>query len=111
MKIYSVISVINLKFLSSDKDLYKHQYNKYSLSVKKNKAEKNNFDKKWKLFYIEKLLNQHLCYYEHDKKIIEYLIKWTEYRSEFNEWYDEDLLDSTMKFMLEYEIHQNFNSE
>ena len=29
------------------------------------------------------------------------------YESEFNEWYDEDLLDNTMKFILEYEICQN----
>src|SRR6266487_5550440 len=46
MKIHSVISVTNLKLLSSDKDLYKHQYNKHSLSVKENEAEKNNLDKK-----------------------------------------------------------------
>src|SRR5947207_8040837 len=34
MKIHSVISVTNLKSLSSDKDLYKHQYNEHSLPVK-----------------------------------------------------------------------------
>jgi len=39
------------------------------------------------------------------------LIKWTEYESEFNEWYDKDLLDSTVKFMLEYKIHQNSDLE
>src|SRR5881394_489448 len=41
MKIYSVISVINLKSLSSDKDFYKHQYNEHSLLIKKNKVKKN----------------------------------------------------------------------
>src|SRR5438034_3144536 len=46
MKIHSIISVTNFKFLSSDKDFYKCQYNKHSLSVKENKAEKNNLDKK-----------------------------------------------------------------
>src|SRR5438034_11775458 len=46
MKIHSVISVTNFKFLLSDKDFYKHQYNEHSLSIKKNKAEKNNLDKK-----------------------------------------------------------------
>jgi len=107
MKIHSVISVTNLKSLSSDKDLYKCQYNKHLSLIKKNKVKKNNLDKEWKSFYIEKLLNQHLHHYRCDKKIIKYLIKWTEYRSEFNEWYDENLLDSTVKFMLEYKIHQN----
>src|SRR5204862_2013991 len=45
MKIHSVISVTNLKSLSSDKDFYKHQYNEHFSSVKENEAEKNNFDK------------------------------------------------------------------
>jgi len=45
MKIYSVISVTNFKLLSSDENLYKHQYNKYSLLVEENEAEKNNLDK------------------------------------------------------------------
>src|SRR6266513_4157193 len=36
MKIHSVISVTNLKFLSSDKDLYKCQYNEHSLLVEEN---------------------------------------------------------------------------
>src|SRR6266496_3152613 len=45
MKIHSVISVTNFKSLSFSKDFYKHQYNKHSLLIKKNEAEKNNFDK------------------------------------------------------------------
>src|SRR2546430_11338621 len=45
MKIHSVISVTNLEFLSSDKDLYKHQYNEHFSSVEENEAEKNNLDK------------------------------------------------------------------
>src|SRR5438046_9050688 len=53
MKIHSIISVTNLKLLSSGKDFYKHQYNKHLSSVKENKAEKNNLDKKSKSFYIE----------------------------------------------------------
>ena len=111
MKIHSVISITNLELLSSDEDFYKCQYNEHLLSVEENEAEKNNFDKEWKLFYIEKLLNWHLYCYKCDKKIIEYLIKWTEYRLKFNEWYNENLLDSTVKFMLEYKIYQNSDSE
>ena len=104
MKIYSVISITNLELLSFSKNFYKHQYNEHFVLIKENEVKKNNLDKEWKSFYIEKLLNQCLCCYRCDKKIIKYLIKWTEYRSEFNEWYDKDLLDSAVKFMLEYEI-------
>src|SRR5205814_9351269 len=46
MKIHSVISVTNLKSLSSSKDFYKCQYNEHSLLIKENEAEKNNIDKK-----------------------------------------------------------------
>src|SRR5216117_4392153 len=42
MKIHLIISVTNLKSLSSDKDFYKCQYNKHLLSVKENEAEKNS---------------------------------------------------------------------
>src|SRR5438034_10252465 len=45
MKIYSVVSVTNLKLLSFSKDFYKCQYNEYFSSVKKNKMKKNNLDK------------------------------------------------------------------
>src|SRR5436190_15270720 len=45
MKIHSVISITNLKFLSSDEDFYKHQYNEHFLLIKKNEAEKNNLNK------------------------------------------------------------------
>src|SRR5204863_7882368 len=53
MKIHSVISVTNLKFLSFSKDFYKCQYNKHFLLIKENEAEKNNLDKKCKSYYIK----------------------------------------------------------
>ena len=71
MKIHSVISVINLKFVSSEKDFYNQSYDDYLLPVK----EDHNVDDEWKSFYIEKLLNCHFCHYKHDKQIIKYLIK------------------------------------
>src|SRR6266513_4561310 len=40
MKIHSVISVTNFKYLSFSKDFYKCQYNEHLSSVKKNEAEK-----------------------------------------------------------------------
>src|SRR5436190_2997516 len=46
MKIHSIILVTNLESLSSDKDLYKCQYNKHLSSVKENEVKKNNLDKK-----------------------------------------------------------------
>ena len=71
MKIYLVISVINLKLVFSKKDLYNWLYNNHLLPVK----EDHNIDNEWKLFYIKKLLDCCLCCYECDKQIIKYLIK------------------------------------
>ena len=81
MKIYSVILVINLESVSSEKDLYNQLYNDYLSFVK----EDHDIDDEWKSFYIEKLLDHCLCCYECDKQIIEYLVKWTDYRLKFNE--------------------------
>ena len=96
MKIHSVMSIINLKSVSSEKDFYNQSYNDHSLPMK----EDHNIDDEWKSFYIEKLLDHHLCHYECDKQIIKYLVKWTGYRSEFNEWYEKNLLDNIIKLML-----------
>ena len=71
MKIHSVISVINLKSVSLEENLYNWLYNDHS-SLMKEDCDINN---EWKSFYIEKLLDHHLCCYEHSKQIIEYLIK------------------------------------
>ena len=105
MKIHSIMSVINLESVLSEKDFYNQSYNDYLLSVKKD----HNINDEWKSFYIKKLLDYCLHYYECDKQIIEYLIKWTDYKSEFNEWYRKNLLDSAVKLMLKYEICQNSN--
>src|SRR5205809_4173871 len=40
MKIHSVISVTNFELLSSDEDLYKHQYNEHLLLIKENEVKK-----------------------------------------------------------------------
>ena len=105
MKIHSMMSVINFESVSSEKNLYNWLYNDHLFLMKKD----CDLDDEWKSFYIEKLFNCHLHHYRCDKQIIEYLIKWTDYRSEFNEWYRKDLLDSAVELMLEYEICQNSN--
>ena len=69
--------------------------------------EDRNIDDEWKSFYIKKLLDRRLRRYGRGKQIIEYLVKWTGYGPEFNEWYGEDLLDSAVELMLEYEVRQN----
>ena len=63
MKIHSIMSVINLESVLSEKDFYNQSYNNYLSSVKEN----HNTDNKWKSFYIKKLLDHHLYYYKHDK--------------------------------------------
>ena len=105
MKIHSMMSVINFEFISSEKDFYNQSYDDHLSLMKEN----HDLNDEWKSFYIKKLLDHHLHCYECDKQIIEYLIKWTDYKSEFNEWYEKDFFDSAIEFMLEYEICQNSN--
>ena len=107
MKIYSVISITNLEPVLLSEDSYKCSFDDHPPPVE----DKYNIDKEWKSFYIKKLLNYCLHYYECDKKIIEYLVKWKDYRSEFNKWYEEDLLDSTIELMLEYKTCKNNDSK
>ena len=71
MKIHLIISVINLKSVSSEKDSYNWSYNNHLLLMKKD----HDIDNEWKSFYIKKLLDYHLYYYKYDKQIIKYLIK------------------------------------
>ena len=105
MKIHSVMSVINFESVSSREDFYNWSYDDHSLPMK----EDHNINHEWKSFYIKKLLDHCLHHYRHDKQIIEYLIKWTDYELKFNEWYEKDFLDSAVKLILEYEICQNSN--
>ena len=107
MKIHSVIFVTKLESVLPDENFYKWSHNDHLSSVK----EDQNIDDEWKSFYIEKLLDHCFHHYKHGKQIIKYLVKWTDYESEFNEWYEEDLLDNAVKLMLEYEIHQNDDSD
>src|SRR5436190_12272045 len=71
MKIHSVMSVINLKSVSSGKDFYNQPYNNHLLPVK----EDQNIDDEEKSFYIKKLLDHRLHHYGRDKQIIKYLVK------------------------------------
>jgi hypothetical protein len=107
MKIHPVISVTNLEPLPPGEDPYKRPYDDHPPPVE----EDRDIDDEWKSFYIEKLLDRRLRRYGRGKEIIEYLVKWTGYGPEFNEWYGEDLLDSAVELMLEYEVRQNSDPE
>ena len=80
MKIHSIMSVINFESVSSRKNLYNWLYDDHLLFMKEN----HDIDDEWKSFYIEKLFDCHFYHYKHNKQIIESLIKWTDYRLEFN---------------------------
>ena len=70
MKIYSIISVTNLKSFFSGEDLYGRPHDDYPPAVKE-----ENRSEKWLLFEIEKLLDRRIRRYGRDKKMIEYLVK------------------------------------
>ena len=80
MKIHSVMSVINFEFVLSEKNLYNQSYNDHLLFMK----EDCNINDEWKSFYIKKFFDYCLYHYRHDKQIIKYLIKWTDYELKFN---------------------------
>jgi hypothetical protein len=111
LKIYPVISVANLEPLPPGEDPYKRPYDDHPPPVEDDSSLGNDFDNDWRSFYIEKLIDRRHRRYGRGKKIFEYLVKWTGYGPEFNEWYGEDLLDNAVELMLEYEIRQNDNPE
>ncbi len=66
-----------------------------------------NDTKKWSSYEIKKLVDKCFQWYERDSLIKEYLIQWKKYKSEYDEWYDEDLLDNALKLIVNYDINHS----
>ena len=56
----------------------------------------------WKSYEIERLIDKRLRKYGR-KTIIEYLVRWKGYGSEFDQWYGIDLLDNAAELVDDYE--------
>src|SRR5450755_636517 len=102
MKIHPVISVTHLEPAPLDNDPFSRPHDNHPPPV-----EEQNLNAEWQAFEIETLLDRRFRRYGRGKKIIEYLVKWKGYGPEHNQWYGEDLLDSAVEYMLEYEFRKN----
>lgn len=101
-RIHSVIFIAQLKLASKDADSFKRSRlnNLFSIEVEKD-------IKKWVSYEIEKLINDRVWWFDKDSLICEYLVRWKEYKSEYDEWYDEDLLDNAVELIQDYEVKRS----
>ncbi len=98
-RIHSVIFIVQLKLASKDADSFKHLQSNNFFFIK---VEKDI--KKWVSYEIKKLIDDRIQRFNKDLLICKYLVKWKEYESEYNEWYDEDLLDNAIELIQDYDV-------
>ena len=84
-KIHSIIFVIYLEFASIDKNSYDREKFSHFESISK-------FNVEWHDYKIEKLLERRVKRYDKEKLMYEYFVRWKNYKLEFDQWYEENLL-------------------
>ena len=94
-KIHSIIFVVNLEFVSKGE-------NSYDRSALDHLESIFEFNQKWHVYEIEKLIEYRMRRYDREILIFEFLVRWKSYESKWDRWYDEDLLDDAQKLMQEY---------
>jgi hypothetical protein len=100
-KIHSVFFVVQLKSVSdSAKDFFNRSRSTHSSSVTNTQNE----------YEIERILNKRIVKRDQDF-FIEYLIRWLDYESEWNRWYNIKDLSNVKKLITNYEkeLFNNFN--
>jgi hypothetical protein len=106
MKIHPIISVAHLEPLPPGKDPFDRPHDDHPPPV-----EESNPDDEWQSYAIERFLDRRIRRYGRGKQIVEYLVKWKGYGHECNEWYGEDILNSAVETMLDYELQKNNDPE
>lgn len=101
-KIHSVVSIAQLKSASDIENLYNRFRSDHSNAVK---IEENI---EYEKFYeVERILAKRIRKYDRTA-ITQYLIKWLEYESEFNEWKSLSSLNNCLQLVEEFEQkHRN----
>ncbi len=98
-RIHSIIFIAQLKSALKDADSFKHSWSNNSFSIE---VEENI--KKWVSYEIEKLIDDRVRWFDRDSLICKYLVRWKEYESEYNEWYDENLLNNASELIQNYKV-------
>ena len=107
-RIYSVISVTQLKSESEEINLY----NRFRLNYSEEVEMKNIFNTSWlKSYEIKKLINRRIKNYE-KQQITQYLLRWKDYEFKYDEWKSFIALSNFMNLVENYKkIHfVNFSS-
>ena len=89
-----------LKSVSNENDFFKKQFHE-SDSIILDEDNFNDSDDSESLYEIEKLLVKRI-WIIWEKKKIEYLVKWLNWRSEHNQWYNINKLQKTKKSIKNY---------
>ena len=99
-RIYSIISIIQLKFYFNESNSYNHFKSNYFDFVKM----KSDIDD-WKFYTMKRIANKRLRKFERII-VIQYLMKWKNYDSKFNEWKSLFYLNNCLKLMKKFEYRQ-----
>jgi len=99
-RIYSIIFIMQLESALKSADSFKHSRSNNSFSIE----VEENIDE-WVSYEIEKLINNRVQRFDRKSLIREYLVRWKEYESEYNEWYDKDLLNNASDFLIFWFLH------
>lgn len=100
-RIHSVFSIAQLKTYSFKKDSFDHSLSNHSDSV----FVENNTSE-YKFYVMQRLLNKRVQRREQEK-FTKYLVRWEEYKSKHDQWYDLKDLKDASELIQKYEESQN----
>ena len=103
MKIHSVISIAQLKSITSNSDSYDRTADRKSLSIQKKQFIE--LTELISLYEIERLLNRRII----STNRINYLVKWKNYDSKHNVWYFLHALDTSKNLVDVYDLQHSID--
>ena len=101
-KIHFIIFIAHLESIFNEDDFYHRERSSYLKSI-------IEFNKNWYDYEVENLLKYRIKWYDREKLMFEYLIKWKSYETKFDKWYNEDLLEEVMNLINEYKAKHNIS--
>ena len=97
-RVHSVISVTQLKFVSSDENFYRRsRFSHFDVVEMKNDTFDNQF------YEVEKLVDKRTRKYNRTN-VTQYLVRWLNYESKYDKWKNLVALENSMKLMKKYKL-------